>query len=225
MTEHIDRRADATRQQILRAAARQFARRSYSRVSLDDILADAEVTKGAMYFHFRSKHALAAEIVEYRAAVAGKSMNDVAARGLSGIETLIDSYFLIAVEDIGDDFGRAGLNLLEAVGRADDLQVRMVGDWVRAFADIVSRAVTEGDVITGSDPEDIARALVSLYLGARQTSSLDDPKRFLADLERGWALLLPGFANPDRIGYLDKFIKRRAAVAAKRATPLGPDTL
>ena len=70
MTEQLDRRADTTRLQILRAASRQFARKSYSLVSLDDILADAEVTKGAMYFHFRSKHALASAIIDYRAAVA-----------------------------------------------------------------------------------------------------------------------------------------------------------
>ena len=70
MTEQIDRRADTTRRQILRAASHQFAHKAYGLVSLDDILAEAEVTKGAMYFHFRSKHALAVAIVEQRAAIA-----------------------------------------------------------------------------------------------------------------------------------------------------------
>jgi hypothetical protein len=31
---------------------------------------------------------------------------------------------------------------------------------------------------------------------------------------------MPGFVNPDRIDYLNQFIKRRTAVAIKRATPL-----
>src|SRR5262245_38436634 len=62
-----DKRTDTTRLQILRAASRQFAYRPYSLVSLDDILGDAEVTKGAMYFHFRSKYALATAIVEHSA--------------------------------------------------------------------------------------------------------------------------------------------------------------
>ena len=70
MTEQLDRRADTTRLQILRAASHQFAHKAYSLVSLDDILADAEVTKGAMYFHFRSKYALASAIIEHRAASA-----------------------------------------------------------------------------------------------------------------------------------------------------------
>ena len=71
-TEPADGRADTTRQQILRAAAHQFARRAYHDVGLDDILAEAELTKGAMYFHFRSKHALAVAIIEQHTPGAGQ---------------------------------------------------------------------------------------------------------------------------------------------------------
>ena len=60
-----DQRSDTTRDQILRAAAHQFAQRPYYAVGLDDILAQAQLTKGAMYFHFRSKHALALAIVGF----------------------------------------------------------------------------------------------------------------------------------------------------------------
>ena len=67
MSELSDTSADTTRAQIPRAACHEFAVKAYSSVSLDDILADAEVTKGAMYFHFRSKHALAEAIIDDRA--------------------------------------------------------------------------------------------------------------------------------------------------------------
>ena len=223
MTEQIDRRADTTRLQILRAASRQFARKSYSLVSLDDILADAEVTKGAMYFHFRSKHALATAIIEYRFAVARGAVDELVARKLSGLETLIDISYLIAVDDIGDESARAGLNLLESIGRTDTLQASVLGDWVVAFAVITRRAVDDGDVVEHHEPEDIARLLVSMYLGLRQTSNLAEPDRFLHDLERVWALILPGIAKPDRIDYLTQFVKRRTAVAIKKATPLGSE--
>ena len=57
MTEASERRAGTTRQRLIAAASRQFAHRPYSMVSLDDILAEAELTKGAMYFTSRlSKH-------------------------------------------------------------------------------------------------------------------------------------------------------------------------
>jgi AcrR family transcriptional regulator len=223
VSDPIDRRADTTRLQILRAASRQFARKSYSLVSLDDILADAEVTKGAMYFHFRSKHALASAIIEYRFAVARGAVDELLALKLSGLETLIDITYFIAVDDIGDESARAGLNLLESIGRTDTLQASLLGDWVVAFAAITRRAVDDGDVVEHHEPEDIARLLVSMYLGLRQTSNLAEPDRFLHDLERVWGLILPGIAKPDRIDYLTQFVKRRTAVAIKKATPLGSE--
>ena len=109
MTEQIDRRADTTRHQILRAASHQFAHKPYSSVSLDDILAEAEVTKGAMYFHFRSKHALAVAIVEHRADMAHVAVDELLARSSPRLETLIDISYFVAAEDIGDESARAGL--------------------------------------------------------------------------------------------------------------------
>jgi AcrR family transcriptional regulator len=219
VTEQLAR-ADTTRLQILRAASRQFARKSYSLVSLDDILADAEVTKGAMYFHFRSKHALASAIIEHRGAVARTAVDQLLAQKLSGLETLIDISYLVAIEDIGDETARAGLNLLESIGRADGLQGNVHGEWVTAFASIARKAVRDGDVIGDRDSIGIARLLVSMYLGLRQTSNLAEPERFLRDLENMWALVMPGFVKPDRLNYLNQFIKRRTAVALKKATPL-----
>lgn len=225
MTEQVDRRADTTRRQILRAASHQFAHKAYGLVSLDDILAEAEVTKGAMYFHFRSKHALAVAIIEHRAAVARHAADELVARKLSGLETLIDFSYLMAVDDIGDVSTRAGLNLLESIGRTDGLQASVLGEWVSTFAEIGRRAVGEGDIVEERDPDDIARLLVSMYLGLRQTSNFAEPERFLHDLEMGWALVLPGFANPDRLEYFTQFLRRRTALAIKKATPLRSDTL
>ncbi|ABK72055.1 TetR/AcrR family transcriptional regulator [Mycolicibacterium smegmatis] len=223
MTEQLDRRADLTRLQILQAASRQFARTPYSLVSLDDILADAQVTKGALYFHFRSKHALACAIVEYHAAQARDTTEDVAARNLSGLETLIDISYQLAVDDVSDPMTRAGLNLIESIGRTENLGAKVVTDWVARFSAIGRRAVSEGDLTPDSDPDVVARLLVSLYLGVRQTSELEDPQRFLQDLERSWQLVLPGIANPDRLGYLRQFIRRRTTLTARKAVPLHPE--
>lgn len=225
VTEQLDRRADTTRLHILRAASRQFAHKPYNLVSLDDILAAAEVTKGAMYFHFRSKHALASAIVEHRAEAGRITFDEALARGLSGLETLIDISYLVAVADISDDMTRAGFNLIESIGRTDGLQSRVLGLWVGGFTDIARRAIGEGDVIEATDPEHIAQLLVSMYLGTRQTSDLDDPERLLTDFEKLWILVLPGFANPDRLAYLTEFIRRRTALSIKKAKPLGIDVL
>src|ERR1700743_146994 len=88
MTSHPqDGRADVTRRQILRAASHQFARRAYHDVGLDDILAEAELTKGAMYFHFRSKHALAVAIIERQAHLGTRPGDELLARERSRLRT------------------------------------------------------------------------------------------------------------------------------------------
>src|ERR1700739_4730501 len=126
-----DQRSDTTRDQILRAAAHQFAQRPYYAVGLDDILAEAELTKGAMYFHFRSKHALALAIVDEQTERAPGSVKNLLARKLSGLESLIDVSYLIAVGDITQDVTRASFNLLESVGRTEKLQERLLGGWIK----------------------------------------------------------------------------------------------
>ena len=214
MTAHsTDGRADTTRRQILRAASHQFARRAYHDVGLDDILAEAELTKGAMYFHFRSKHALAVAIVERQTAAANIAVKDLLTRGLSGLETLIDFSYLIAVGDINTDGVRAGLNLLESVGRSEGLQKRLLNEWAKALAVVVEQAIAEGDIHPQCDPQDVGRLMVSLHMGLRQTSNLDEPEGFLRDLEKSWILLLNGILEADRMDYFRQFLRRRGALA------------
>ncbi|MFY1621007.1 TetR family transcriptional regulator [Micromonospora sp. WMMD736] len=224
MTDQLDRRADLTRLQIIQAASRQFARRPYSLVSLDDILTDAEVTKGAMYFHFRSKHALATAIVEHQSDTGRTTVDGLTAQGLSGLETMIDVVFQAAIDDLTNDMARAALNLLESIGRTDGLQERVLNQWASTLAGIARRAISDGD-ITGHKPEDIARFLLSMHLGLRHTSVIDKPDVFLDDLRTAWLMALPGFAAPDRLGFLTTFIERRTALAVKKAALAQRDAL
>ncbi|BBZ51285.1 TetR/AcrR family transcriptional regulator [Mycobacterium heidelbergense] len=206
-------RADTTRRQILRAAAHQFAQRAYHDVGLDDILAEAELTKGAMYFHFRSKHALAMAIIDEQIVTSNVAFQELLARKLSGLETLVDSSFLVAVLDINQDLTRAAMHLVEAVGRVEELHAKLLGGWIEALAGVVRDAIAEGDLAERCDPQDVARLIVSVYMGLRQTSNLDDPERFLRDLESSWCLLLTGILQPDRTDYFRQFISRRTALA------------
>ena len=222
MNAASDKRSDTTREQILRAAAHQFAQRPYYAVGLDDILADAQLTKGAMYFHFRSKHALALAIVDQQTAKSGAAVQELLTRKLSGLETLIDVGYLIAMADISENFARAAFNLLESVGRTEKLQERLLGGWVELLGGIARRAIREGDIIDRGDPEDIGRLLVSIYLGLRQASRLDDPMVLLGDYEKALSTVLHGIVQPDKIGYFGQFLRRRTALAIKAVSP--PDT-
>jgi len=172
-----------------------------------------------MYFHFRSKHALAVAIIERQIETGTVAVKELLTRGLSGLETLIDFSYLIAVGDIKTDWVRAGLNLLESVGRSEGLQKRLLDDWAKALAGVVEQAIAEGDIDEKCDPQDVGRLMVSLHMGLRQTSNLEEPERFLQDLEKCWLLLLNGILRADRAEYFRQFLRRRAALAITAGSP------
>ena len=218
MTEASERRAGTTRQRLIAAASRQFAHSPYSMVSLDDILAEAELTKGAMYFHFSSKQALALAIIDDLTEMSRGAVTELLARKMSGLETLIDLVYLLAVQNTQDEVARAGVRLLETLDNTNALWQ----SWIEIVTSLIQKAVTEGDVIDHHDPEDIAKMLVALWAGIRRISDLDQPEHHLDNLQKAWILALPSFTNPDRIDYFTQFIKRRHALAVKKVSAEAP---
>ena len=218
MTQASERPAGSTRQRLIAAAAHQFARRPYSMVSLDDILAEAELTKGAMYFHFPSKQALALAIIDDLTEMSRAALTELLAHKMSGLETLIDLIYLLAVQDTQDEVARAGVRLLETL----DNTTTLWHSWIEIVTTLIQKAVTEGDVIDHTAPEDIAKMLVALWVGIRRISDLDQPEHHLDNLQKAWILALPSFTNPDRTDYFTQFIKRRHALAMKKVSVEAP---
>jgi AcrR family transcriptional regulator len=66
----MPRSSEATRKQILDAAYRLFRRQGYSRVSIDEIASAAKITKKTLYYHFESKDALLASVLETQSELA-----------------------------------------------------------------------------------------------------------------------------------------------------------
>jgi AcrR family transcriptional regulator len=58
------RRRDATREAILAAALRAFARDGYRRTALDRVAREADISRAALYLHFANKEALFRALVE-----------------------------------------------------------------------------------------------------------------------------------------------------------------
>jgi AcrR family transcriptional regulator len=89
----VPRSSEPTRQRILNAAYKAFRAKGYSRVSMDEIAASTTVTKRTLYYHFTSKDALLAAVLEsqHRLALAAfRTFGD----SLSGSpEAIVDGLF------------------------------------------------------------------------------------------------------------------------------------
>lgn len=106
----MPRSAQKTRQIILDAAYRQFRRRGYTRVSLDEMAAAAGVTKRTLYYHFRSKDDLLGAVLETQHELALAAFRTFYGDTVSGppekiVQTLFDD---IAVWSTRPDFAGTG---------------------------------------------------------------------------------------------------------------------
>ncbi|ANZ43085.1 TetR family transcriptional regulator [Lentzea guizhouensis] len=77
-----------TEQKIIDAAVRLFASQGYDATSVQEIVAAAEVTKGALYHYFRSKDDLLFEIYRLLITAQSADMDRIIALGLPAAETV-----------------------------------------------------------------------------------------------------------------------------------------
>ncbi len=81
-------RAIRTRDSVLAAAARVIDRQGLAATRLEEIATEAEVTKGALYFHFPSKSEIATAIVEQHYEQCARLALETQNWDLDGVSTL-----------------------------------------------------------------------------------------------------------------------------------------
>jgi TetR/AcrR family transcriptional repressor of nem operon len=90
------RQRASTRQRILDSASRLFAIEGFERVSIDMIMQDAGLTRGAFYSHFESKSDLYNEAIS-NAAKAGGALLEQA--GAGGLRQVVEAYLQMGHRD------------------------------------------------------------------------------------------------------------------------------
>ncbi|MCB1736967.1 MAG: TetR/AcrR family transcriptional regulator [Gammaproteobacteria bacterium] len=168
-------KARATRERILEAAEHQFHRHGYHATGLDRIIADAGVTKGNFYYHFKSKEALAVASLQRHFDRFGAELASRFGPDMSPLETVrgILDYFVELVTAqkldggvVGCYFGNFSLEMGAGHAAVRD-RLQTVFATVRGrFEYLLQRAADSGDLPLGRDPKQIAAIIVSLLEGS-----------------------------------------------------------
>ena len=130
---------DAKRRVALETAARMFNERGFYKTSLDDIAAELNVTKAALYYYFRNKD----EILYECHAAAIQSITDTpldrrAPNALAKIEQLVRRYTAMIVQSFGRCLVLVGTQPLERANAAKCRAGR------RGINDLLVELVEEG---------------------------------------------------------------------------------
>jgi len=183
-------RTEATRADLIRAARKLFTEKSYAETGTPEIVAEAGVTRGALYHHFADKQALFAAVVEQEAAAVADEIERASPHSLSARDALIagsDAY-LVAMRTPG----RTRLLLLDGpavLGRATmDAIDNRHGN--RSLREGLVAAMRAGSMVR-LPPEALTALLAAAFdraaLAVEAGGSVDDYRAVLMSLIDGLA--------------------------------------
>ncbi|MFD4466979.1 ScbR family autoregulator-binding transcription factor [Rhodococcus sp. NPDC058505] len=206
-------RAVVTRQQILMAAAERFDEAGYERASLSEIVDQSGVTKGALYFHFKSKDDLATVVIEEQHAISMRAVAAILESDAPALEQVVMFSHEMAREIVEDPIVRAGIRLtLEASAEVGPPQPYL--DWIEACERTFRKAIEEGDVLDTVDPAELARYFVGAFTGVQLVANVLTQRSDLAErLDQMFGFLLPSIVPPRRRHKIDRFRHARWASA------------
>lgn len=204
-------RSEATRRRIIDAAVELFNEVGYPATSLGDIIERAEMTKGAFYYHFDSKEALATAIVEEGSANLFRAFESVRQSSAPAFERMIHGCFVVADLLGTDKLARSATQLRRGFGEFNDAAAHVYGRWLDELTSRVAEAIEEGDVRPNLNPDAVGETIVGAMLGvdllSNATSSGTD---VLERLGRVWAVLLPALVTDESLSYFKQYLARES---------------
>jgi AcrR family transcriptional regulator len=183
----------ASQREIVAAAMRLISRQGFHRTSMSQIAAEAGLTKGALYWHYRSKEDLGRAVLDHvRSEFADRVITQVrAAEGpLERLDVLIGAHLRLmhgggihcgAVQRMQGEIGSYEPEF------ADELR-QFIDDWAAVVVRLLGRGKQQGVVRPDLDERAAARVVIAAVSGAHVHGRLlQSPEQFeelIAEVQR-----------------------------------------
>ncbi|MDA3649145.1 TetR/AcrR family transcriptional regulator [Saccharopolyspora indica] len=180
-------RAQLTRRAILTAAATEFDLVGYEAAALNAILRRSGTTKGAFYFHFSSKAAVAEALVADYVAGLAELRRDWLEGGRDPLSTAVGLTIEVARRLERDVVLRAGLLLAcRRVGAVSD-------GWDGLIDRLLHESAEADQLRPGADPAAVARVAYAALVGAHTVGP--DFTGLAERVAETWRVVLAGVAR------------------------------
>ncbi|MBZ9640021.1 ScbR family autoregulator-binding transcription factor [Streptomyces sp. PSKA30] len=208
-------RAIRTRRAILEAAGAVFDEHGYTSTTIAMVLERAEVTKGALYFHFPSKESLAQAVLDEQVPFGAVPQQPCR------LQEIIDMTFVVGERLLTNPLLRGSVRL--TVDQATPSGVDHSGpfrQWGERLMVLMEQARERGELLPTVEPRDTVDLLVGGFAGlqlmSRALSGRADLGHRLSVL---WGHILPSIAVPGLLLGLDSRADRGARVLASLDLP------
>ncbi|MEJ2871876.1 ScbR family autoregulator-binding transcription factor [Actinomycetospora sp. OC33-EN08] len=188
----------ATRAAIVAAAAERFAEVGYHGATLSEILARSGVTKGAMYFHFPHKEAVAEAVIAATDAAWTQLLVELDAREWDPLRSVVVLTERVVDTVHRDPVARGGVRLLNDAAVTVEHGAEHYRFAEEAVVTRLREAAEAGVLRPAVDPAVLARQVATLMAGHNlicdRSDTLDELPARVAAM---WDVLLPLIASDD----------------------------
>jgi AcrR family transcriptional regulator len=195
---------EATRQEILAAAAELFKTKGYDSTSVDDIALAADVAKGTFYYHFQAKEDLVMALQEAEL----KAAAEQASSRLSGDEPrmkilfdflAVSAYWTEANSDLARAIFKQKFEMMARHKNPDCPVSKGPPAFVKEYLfdtiiQLLAAAQQANEIRTDVEPAELARVIIPVVMSARMHWLMDPSHDSLsAILDRSLKILMEGF--------------------------------
>ena len=167
--------AAVTRATLLKTALSVFSAKGYAATTLEDVAKAAKVTRGAIYWHFKSKADLYNSLIQEFSARGDVVVQQAVAEGGTLIDILRRIFVRVCTQIEEDKETRAvmeltlfktGLNPELQTGRKK--QIEAGNALLKGISEAMRQGIAQGVLRNDIDPADMARAFIAFENGAIQ---------------------------------------------------------
>ncbi|MFE5814665.1 ScbR family autoregulator-binding transcription factor [Streptomyces sp. NPDC056479] len=203
-------RAIRTRKVILEAAGAVFDEHGYTSTTIAMVLERADVTKGALYFHFPSKESLAQAVLDEQL-----SLGAVPPQPCK-LQELVDVTFVFGWRLLTNSLLKGSVRL--AVDQCAPPGVDHSGpfrQWADHLVGVLEQARDQGELLPTVEPRQTIELLVGAFAGIQLMSrALTDRSDLAERISVLWGHLLPSIAVPALLTDIDREPDRGLRVLA-----------
>lgn len=171
-----------TRNAILQAGTKLFIERGFTACSVQDVTDAAGVPKGSFYNHFKSKEALAAEIlIEYGKGTTDRSiLTNAEVPGLTRLKkhfTALNEYFSRCTD--GCLVGKFMAEVSSDTPHIHEALLMVLRGWSDQISSAIAAGQKQGSIRKDLEAHDLAAFLIDSYEGAILRTRVDRNPRAL----------------------------------------------
>lgn len=177
------KKSEATRQNILQKAFELIYSHGYQTTSVDDIIATTQVTKGAFYYHFKTKDEMGLAIINERMKPTFKNtFIEPFQSDVNPLDTIYNLMYnlLIENEDLKVEYGCPASNFTQEMAPWNIEFTKALNElsleWEKAMINAIEKGKENGTIKSEVNAKEVTVFVMSGYWGVRNLGKLENSK-------------------------------------------------